>query len=160
ARELRPAALDDLGLIPALHAFMKSFSVRTGVRSNLVAAPGIESLDIDRRTVLFRVAQEALTNVARHAKARTVTVRIRCQPGQATLIVADDGRSFNVLRALQAKDGNRLGLLGMRERAEMVGGTMVVDSVPGKGTRITASVPFAATPKDKNRHDAAHRIGA
>src|SRR5436190_15835236 len=76
ARELRPAVLDDLGLIPALHSFMKHFTARTGIRTRLTAFAGIEQLDTSRRTVLFRVAQEALTNVARHAKASRVDVSI------------------------------------------------------------------------------------
>lgn len=149
ARELRPAALDDLGLIPALHSFMKGFTARTGVRTRLVAFPDIETLDIGRRTVLFRVTQEALTNVARHAKASLVTVRIVHLAGMVTLTVTDDGRSFNVQRVLQAKDSNRLGLLGMRERVEMVDGTLSVISAPEKGTTITANLPFQAAPGRK-----------
>ena len=71
ARELRPAVLDDLGLIPALHSFMKSFTEETGIRVSLTAFAGVEELSNAKRTVLYRVAQEALTNVARHAHAET-----------------------------------------------------------------------------------------
>lgn len=142
ARELRPAVLDDLGLIPALHSFMKNFTTRTGVHTHLAAFRGIEAMDINRRTVLFRVAQEALTNVARHAKSSTVTVKIAQTKGLARMTITDNGKSFNVQRVLDAKASKHLGLLGMRERMEMIDGTLAIVSVPGKGTVITALAPF------------------
>jgi len=142
ARELRPAVLDDLGLIPALHSFMKSFTTRTGVRTHLKAFAGIEELETARRTVLFRVAQEALTNVARHAKASRVEVSLQKQPDGICMKIKDDGKSFQVERTLHANGGKRLGLLGMRERLEMVGGKFGVESAPGQGTTITAQIPF------------------
>lgn len=142
ARELRPAVLDDLGLIPALHSFMKNFTARTGVHTHLAAFRGIEAMDINRRTVLFRVAQEALTNVARHAKSSTVTVKIAQAKGLARMTITDNGKSFNVQRVLDAKASKHLGLLGMRERMEMIDGTLAIVSVPGKGTVITALAPF------------------
>ncbi len=77
ARELRPAVLDDLGLIPALHSFMKHFRAETGIRVSLTAFAEVEEVDGDKRTVLYRVAQEALTNVARHAQASRVDVKIQ-----------------------------------------------------------------------------------
>ncbi len=77
ARELRPTVLDDLGLIPALHSFMKNFTRRTGIRVSLTAFAAVEQLNSDKRTVLYRVAQEALTNVARHAQASRVEVSFR-----------------------------------------------------------------------------------
>jgi signal transduction histidine kinase len=145
ARELRPTVLDDLGLIPALHSYMKSFAKRTGVRASLTAFAAVERLDATRRTVLFRVAQEALTNVARHAQARRVEVSIRTLPGCVCMKIKDDGRSFNVERALHANGGKHLGLLGMRERLEMVGGKFVVESAPGKGTTVQAHIPCGNT---------------
>ncbi|MGB7749485.1 MAG: sensor histidine kinase, partial [Verrucomicrobiia bacterium] len=141
ARELRPTVLDDLGLIPALHSFMKSFTARTGVRVHLTAFAAVERLDAAKRTVLFRVAQEALTNVARHARASRVEVTIQKLPGGIGLKIKDDGKSFNVERTLHANGGKRLGLLGMRERLEMVGGKFTVESAPGKGTTIFAQIP-------------------
>jgi signal transduction histidine kinase len=141
ARELRPAVLDDLGLIPALHSFMKTFTARTGVRSHLTAFAGVEQLDTARRTVLFRVAQEALTNVARHAQASRVEVSIQKLPVGICMKIKDNGKSFKVEHTLHANVGKRLGLLGMRERMEMVGGRFAVESAPGKGTTITAQFP-------------------
>jgi signal transduction histidine kinase len=142
ARELRPTVLDDLGLIPALHSFMKSFTARTGVRVHLTAFAAVEKLDTAKRTVLFRVAQEALTNVARHAHASRVEVSIQKLRGRVGMKIKDDGKSFNAERTLRANGGKRLGLLGMRERLEMVGGKFVVESSPGKGTTVQAQIPL------------------
>jgi signal transduction histidine kinase len=105
---------------------MKSFAKRTGVHANLTTfAVKIDQLDAARRTALFRVAQEALTNVARHAHASRVEVNIQKLPGCICMKIQDDGKSFNVERALHANGGKHLGLLGMRERLEMVGGKLV-----------------------------------
>jgi two-component system sensor histidine kinase DegS len=145
ARELRPAVLDDLGLIPALHSFMKNFTERTGVHTSLTAFAGVEQLNMTRRTALFRVAQEALTNVARHAQASRVELSIQHTPKGICMQVADNGKSFHVQRMLLARGGKRLGLLGMRERLEMVGGDFEVESAPGQGTTVTARVPFSAS---------------
>jgi signal transduction histidine kinase len=142
ARELRPTVLDDLGLIPALHSFMKSFTVRTGVRTHLTAFAAVERLDTAKRTVLFRVAQEALNNVARHAHASRVEVSILKLPDCVCMKIKDDGKSFNAERTLHKNGGKRLGLLGMRERLEMVGGKFNVESSPGKGTTINAQLPL------------------
>jgi signal transduction histidine kinase len=143
ARELRPAVLDDLGLIPALHSFVKIFSKRTRIRVHLKVFAGVEQLDNDRRTVLYRIAQEALTNVARHAKASRVDVNIQKLPSGARMEIKDDGKSFQVERVLYGKGSKRLGLLGMRERVEMVGGTFCVESEPGQGTAVRVEIPFA-----------------
>ena len=140
ARELRPAVLDDLGLIPALHSFMKSFTARTGIHAHLTAFAGVEQLDTARRTVLFRVAQEALTNVARHARASRAEVTIEKRPDGICMTIKDNGKSFQVERVLQQRGGKRLGLLGMRERLEMVGGQFDIASAPGQGTTITAQI--------------------
>ena len=142
ARELRPPALDDLGLIPALHSFVKRFVNRTGVRVRLKVFAQVERLDNAKRTMLYRVAQEALTNVARHAQATRVEVSIRELPGAACMEIKDNGKSFPVKRVLHAKGNNHLGLLGMRERVEMVGGSFSVESMKGKGTTIRAQIPF------------------
>ena len=144
ARELRPAVLDDLGLIPALHTFMKNFTARTGVRTHLKAFAGVERLDATRRTVLFRVAQEALTNVARHAKASRVEVNLQKQSNGVCMTIQDDGKSFQVERISHRKGGKNLGLLGMRERVEMVGGCFHIDSLPGQGTLIRAGIPLTS----------------
>jgi len=142
ARELRPAMLDDLGLIPTLHSFMKRFTKDTGIRVSLTAFAGIEKLSIAKRTVLFRIAQEALANVARHAGASRVEASIRRLPQAVRLQIRDNGKSFAVERVRRSRKSQRLGLLGMRERAEMVGGSLSVESSPGRGTTVVARIPF------------------
>jgi len=143
ARELRPAVLDDLGLIPALHSFVKLFSKRTHLHVHLTAFAGVEQLDIAKRTILYRVAQEALTNVSRHAHASRAEVSVEKLAHGIGMKIKDDGKSFHVERILNSKGSQRLGLLGMRERVEMVGGTFCVESAPGKGTTIQVEIPFA-----------------
>jgi signal transduction histidine kinase len=142
ARDLRPAVLDDLGLIPALHAYGKGLANRKKLKIDLTAFAGVEALKGDSRTVLFRVAQEALTNVARHAAATRVGITIAKAGGTVRMEIADNGKAFSVERILLAKNRTRLGLVGMRERVEMVGGTLDIDSVAGRGTRVCAVVPF------------------
>lgn len=142
ARELRPAVLDDLGLIPALHAYCVSLAQRKKLKIKLTAFGGVEVLDSDKRTVLFRVVQEALTNVARHAQATRAQVVITRIPGAIRLEVRDNGKSFKVKKQLQTKYNKRLGLVGMRERIEMVGGNLAIESVSGKGTTVRAEIPF------------------
>jgi signal transduction histidine kinase len=141
ARELRPAVLDDLGLIPALHSFVKLFSERTRIHVHLKVYAEVEQLDIVKRTVLFRVAQEALTNVSRHAHASRVEVSIQKLAELVCMKIKDDGKSFEVERMMRSRGRKHLGLLGMRERLEMVGGCFDVESVAGKGTTITALIP-------------------
>jgi len=147
ARELRPAVLDDLGLVPALHSFMKSFATRTGVRPSLTAFAAVERLDTAKRTILYRVAQEALTNVGRHAQASRVDVSIQKLRGDVRMEIKDNGKSFDVQGALHVNGSKRLGLLGMRERVEMVDGTFCVESAPGQGTTIRVEIPFAKVRK-------------
>jgi PAS domain S-box-containing protein len=144
ARELRPTALDDLGLIATLHSFIRDFAKRTGLRVGLKAFAGVEQLSGNKRTVLYRVAHEALTNVAEHAHATRVTVSIRKLARTVQLDIRDDGKSFDVDQVLQAGRNKHLGLLGMRERLEMVGGHLNVESTPGRGTLLRAQVPLGA----------------
>jgi signal transduction histidine kinase len=142
ARDLRPTLLDDLGLIPALHAYMKGFTARTGLKIDFSAFAGVEKLNNDKRTVLYRVAQAALVNIAQHARASTVSVKITELPQAVLMEVSDNGRSFNVSSVLDSRRNKRLGLIGMRERVEMVGGTFSVVSEPGRGTTVSSMIPF------------------
>lgn len=146
ARELRPTALDDLGLIPALHTFMKNFRKETGIRVSLSAFAAVEQVNGNKRTVLYRVAQEALTNVARHAQASQARVQIQKRDGAICLKIKDNGKGFRQEHVLHTKKSRRLGLLGMRERLEMVGGRFAVTSTPGKGTTIQAQIPLIDRP--------------
>jgi signal transduction histidine kinase len=147
ARELRPTVLDDLGLIPALHSFMKGFTERTRIPIRFTAFAGVEQLSNTKRTMLYRVAQEALTNIAKHAGAGLVKVSLQKFSNDVRLEISDDGKSFQVERVLHAKRNKRLGLIGMRERVEIVGGTFSVESAPGKGTTVRAQIPFGNSNK-------------
>ncbi|HBC88429.1 MAG TPA: hypothetical protein DCZ94_15885 [Lentisphaeria bacterium] len=144
ARELRPAMLDDLGLIPALMAFMKEFGKRTGIqiRFTAKAADEIKQLNNIKRTVLYRVAQEALTNVTKHAKANQVTVSILVESNAICMTVRDNGKAFDVNHAFNVRRRKGLGILGMRERVEMVGGTFSIESKHGKGTIVHVKIPL------------------
>lgn len=147
ARNLRPAVLDDLGLVPALRSCLKRFAEETGVHIHLHAGTFVEKLDINTRTVLYRVAQEALVNVAQHAKASKVAISLRLRKGIVHMEVRDDGRGFQVDSDAFIKRSKRLGLLGMRERTEMVGGTFCIDSAPGHHTAVRVRIPLHATTK-------------
>ena len=145
AGQLRPPVLDDLGLFPALHAYESDFSKQTGliIRFTSFTRTRIESLDNAKRIVLYRVAQEALTNIGKHAKASLVTVSIRKIRRSIHLEIKDDGKSFKVRGLRHAAKKKGLGLIGMRERVEMVNGCFEVESSPGKGTTIRVAIPLA-----------------
>jgi two-component system sensor histidine kinase UhpB len=137
ARQLRPTALDDHGLYSAIESQVKRFSAQTGIDAELHLEGSADHLDADREIAVFRVAQEALANVARHAGATRVAIEL--QPvGDCgmELAVRDDGRGF-----LTASESNGLGLNGMAERARLVGGELDILSVPEGGTAIRLRVP-------------------
>jgi signal transduction histidine kinase len=138
--ELRPQLLDQLGLVSAVEAYLERFGARTRVTTRLEAALDEEGLDRRRASALFRILQEALTNVARHAAASSVTVRLAADGGDVVLTVADDGRG------LSASAGPALGILGMQERARAAGGRVTVEGAPGRGTVVTARLSGAAGP--------------
>ena len=144
ARELRPAVLDDLGLVPALHSHMKDFTKQTGLRIHFTTftSGAIEGLGSAEQTALYRVAQEALANVAKHAQASRVEVTLQKLPRALCMAIKDNGKSFEVGKVLHARKYRRLGLLGMRERVEMVAGKFAVESASGQGTTIQAQVPL------------------
>ncbi len=142
ARELRPALLDDLGLIPALHAQLRVFTKRTHVPVTFKTVAVVEQLDSDSRTVLYRVAQEAFANIAKHAHASSASVVIKRIAGFIRMEIHDNGNGFDVNRVVVESKTIRLGLLGMRERVEMVGGTFEIESAPGQGTTIRARIPL------------------
>ncbi len=149
ARELRPTMLDDLGLIPALHGCLNTFMTETGVRPSLRVFAGVEQCSDTLRTVLYRVAQEALTNVARHAEASQVEVTIKNSGGGVSMEIKDDGKGFAPEGTPGAKRSHRLGLLGMRERVEMLGGTLRLISAPGQPTTVQADFPAPSLPLKK-----------
>jgi signal transduction histidine kinase len=155
ARELRPTVLDDLGLVAALHTFMKQFGAQTGIRVHLSAFAAVKHVNSDIRTVLYRIAQEALNNVARHAQATQADVSIQKLNRTVIMTITDNGKGFQKENLLHANKRKRLGLLGMRERVEMVGGKLTVTSTPGNGTSLRAQVPLIGQRPVKKRSSAA-----
>lgn len=139
ATELRPAILDTLGLAAAIEWETHQFARRSGIPCQLDLPTQQLQLDADRSTDVFRILQEALTNVARHANAKLVTIRLRASPGELVLEVQDDGRGIN---EPEAGDARSLGLLGMRERALAWGGEVGVRALPEGGTSVTARIPL------------------
>ncbi len=142
ARSLRPALLDDLGLNPALQAFAREFGTRNKVDVGVSASGEFQELDDDGRTALFRVAQEALVNVGRHAGAAKVSVSLARTPAGVRMEVWNDGTPFDVKKALRSRTNRHLGLLCMRERMEMVGGTLSILSSKAAGTTVRADIPL------------------
>jgi len=139
---LRPAILDDLGLIPTLQKYLKRYSANVNIETRFEATGIEERLPITVETALFRIVQEALTNIARYAKAKTV--RIALEHGESSVIatVEDDGQGFDIAQVFKHDDPMRgTGLIGMRERAFVLGGTFSIESELGEGTKLVIEIP-------------------
>jgi signal transduction histidine kinase len=135
---LRPSMLDDFGLVPALHWQAREVSRRTGMRIDVDADGVPDELPEEHKTCVYRVVQEALQNASRHARARSVVVRVLHDPKSLTLTIRDDGKGFDPSRV------RGLGLLGMEERVKHLGGAFELLSWPGQGTELRAELPLAA----------------
>jgi signal transduction histidine kinase len=146
--QLRPAALDHLGLSAALQNLTTGWSERFSVTANLVV-DGVEDMRLSRdiEANLYRIAQEALHNVAKHADATQVTLYLTQQNGNLMLLIEDDGHGFDPQADRQADDGNGMGLISMRERAALAGGRLEIESAVGRGTSIYVRIP-------RSEHDA------
>lgn len=142
ATSLRPAALD-MGLTSALEWLVSEFSHNTGIACGLRAPSDRLELDDERATAIFRVIQESLTNVARHAQASRVEIELECGDENVLIEVRDNGKGFDPKRLSKGT----LGMLGMRERGHMLGGTVTVDSAPGHGARVRVNIPFHINPE-------------
>jgi PAS domain S-box-containing protein len=144
--ELRPTALDDLGLMAALTSYVKRWSKHFGVKAELHEG-GMEKdrLTGEIETTLYRIMQEALTNIAKHAGAKNVSILLERRQVQVSLIVEDDGVGFDEGQAFGAINGG-FGLLGMRERVLLVGGTLEIESEPGRGTTVAVRIPAPRVP--------------
>ena len=146
ARELRPAMLDHLGVQAALHAHVTNFTRQTGIRTELIAHPDLARLDGPRGEALFRVAQEALNNVRKHAHATTAKIEFTSADGILGMEIADNGRGFDVAGKPGTDQTGRLGLLGMQERVRHVNGGLAIESAPGRGTRLCVRIPLDQKP--------------
>ena len=140
---LRPTMLDDLGLAPAIRWHARSRLDEAGVQVKFDSMDETLRLPPQIETTLFRIAQEAISNIVRHAQAKSAAIALWREDDTACLWVEDDGCGFDLARiSSQALPMQRLGLLGMRERVELVGGEMTIDSAPGRGTRLEVHIPL------------------
>lgn len=143
SRELRPSILDDLGLAPALEWLAQGVGERTGLAIS-VMAPG-KRLPAVVETAIYRVVQEALTNAARHARATRVQVEVQLAGPAVRGTIQDDGQGFDVDAALDRRGDRGLGLIGMRERLDALGGTLSIVSGRGQGTTLSVTIPLEST---------------
>lgn len=143
SRLLRPQILDDLGLEQALRWLVRTSIEAHGLDVQLHIDGPIADLDSDRCTLVFRVAQEALANVARHAQASHVAIALDCRSSEARLSIRDDGRGGDAEQALaRSRDGASIGLGGMRDRVRLFGGNLHVEAQPGSGFHVSARFPI------------------
>ncbi|MBI5951154.1 MAG: PAS domain S-box protein [Chloroflexi bacterium] len=139
AMALRPASLDHLGLVPALRQYVEAVGEKYGLKTSFRSGKFHDRLPADMETELYRVVQEALTNVVRHAHASRVDVILTIRDNKLIVIVEDDGGGFNPQKI---QESGHLGLFGMRERADMIGGKLLIESAPGKGTTLIVEVNY------------------
>jgi PAS domain S-box-containing protein len=151
--ELRPTALDDLGLRAALANYVAEWSRRVGIAVDLHTSGLLDDrLSSEIETTLYRIAQEALTNVAKHSRATHVDLILERRPDHVLLVVEDDGVGFDADPAADVSAGaDGFGLHGMRERAALVGATLQIESAPGNGTTILVRLPYRASDHDQTR---------
>jgi signal transduction histidine kinase len=138
AVQLRPKALDDFGLVAAVERLVQTFSEATAIRVELEAQLGSERLPAEVETTLYRIIQEALTNIVKHAEASSVSILLVRSSATATVVIEDDGQGFD---PAELQEG-RLGIIGMRERVELHEGRLTVESAPGSGATLVAEVPL------------------
>jgi signal transduction histidine kinase len=145
ARELRPAALDDLGLAAELERYVSSYRTNYGLNSDLQMT-GFQNdgrLPSEIELALYRIIQEALTNIAKHAHAKNVSIVVERKPSAVVAIVEDDGQGFDTRAVLESPlEESKLGLHGMRERAELVGGRLKIESTLGEGSSVFIEIPI------------------
>jgi len=136
--ELRPGVLDDLGIAAALEWQAAEFEKLTGIRCEFSSNPKDIILDPDRSTAIFRIFQETLTNVVRHANATKLKASLKKEAGRIVLRIRDNGTG---IEKKQISDPGAFGLIGMRERARFLGGEVRISGTPGKGTTVAVSIP-------------------
>lgn len=140
--DLRPSVLDDLGLVPALRWFVSHRVQSVGLKADFQATGLEQRLPEELETALFRILQEAITNVVKHAKASSLQISLTQEADRIVALVSDDGRGFHPVHVAGKPERDRgLGLFGMQERAALVGGTVELESAPGRGTLVRVTVP-------------------
>lgn len=142
ARELRPVILDDLGLVAALKTAIKDFTIMTSIPVSFSTTNGLGNLSCLNKTVLFRVVQESLVNITKHAKATKVTITLKKIKNMVNLCVNDNGNSFKIKTKYCKKKHFGIGIQGMEERVKMIRGKFELTSAPKQGTTVLATVPY------------------
>ena len=143
AVELRPSLLDDLGLIAAIQKYTEEYSTEMNINvDSHVSGFGEQRLPPEIEVTVYRIFQEALTNIVKHAEASNVSVVLSCHDSSLVVIIEDDGKGFDVNAVISSTDGKKLGLFGMYERASLVGGKLTIESQPGAGTTIFLDIPW------------------
>lgn len=146
ASALRPRTLDDLGLPAALESQAQEFESRTGIRCSITLPQEPPTIDADTATAIFRIFQESLTNVARHAHATRVEAFLERDQNQLIFQVRDNGRGFD---PQEAEARRSLGLVGMQERALLLSGDLKIEGIPGTGTTLTLRIPLPSSARDE-----------
>lgn len=144
SRDLRPSTLDDLGLLPTLEGLAASVTEKDGIPTRLYVTGEKRRLAPETEVVLFRIAQEALNNVKKHAQANTATITVKFAREMVEMVVQDNGKGFTLAASVEELAvAGHLGLIGMRERARLLGGNLNIQTQVGRGTKVTISVPLA-----------------
>lgn len=153
--DLRPSALDDLGLLPALRWYVKEYQHKFPIEVNFQSTGFKKRLPPEMETALYRIIQESLTNIAKHAQAHTATITLREDADAVYATISDDGKGFDIEELQRTQDRDRgLGLIGMYERAHLLDGTLSIESAPNKGTTIQFRIPLSIS--GAVRHEFAH----
>ncbi len=142
AQNLRAEILDQVGLREGIRQYLMCLSDQAGIEADLESGEELPYLETEQEIVLYRVAQESITNVVKHARATRVVVRFSVRPRAVCMEIEDNGCAFNVAEAFSGSESSRLGLLGMQERVRLARGDLSIESEPGHGTRVCVSIPY------------------
>lgn len=154
ATELRPSLLDDLGLFAAIQRYIKEYSAKMNINVDChVSGLDEQRLPSEVEVAVYRIIQEALTNIAKYAETNNVSVVLRYRDSSLVAIIEDDGKGFDVNSVMTSADGKRLGLFGMYERASLIGGNLTIESQPGAGTTVFLEVPLKLTKETLDEQD-------
>lgn len=157
--DLRPSALDDLGLLPALRWYVKEYQQKSSIQVDFQATGFKQRLPSEKETALYRVVQESLTNVAKHAQAHHVTINLREEADAVYATITDDGRGFDIEELQRTTDRERgLGLVGMQERALLLNGTLTINSKLNGGTTVHVRIPLEETDVAATKEEAYERL--
>lgn len=159
ARDLRPSMLDHLGPVAALQNYMKLFTERTGIKTELEGSV-TGRLDNEQRTVLYRIAQESLTNIFKHAKATRVKIRLRQLAHVVSMEISDNGCAIGAPVGAEKDETQTLGLLGMKERVRLVNGELAIESAPRRGTTVRLQIPLPSNPDEPARTEPSALVSA